>query len=733
MRALRAALVAALAIGCGARPPLPPSAGIVGPREASVGAVRVALARRATEGHVALGVFVRAREGSAALRAVAALVLEARGAGRWRVRASPDGLAIRTATTREALHEGLASLASALAVRDASAEEVERATDHVRRRRAARAADDAALATQLALLALGGQDVDPLGAAPQDAAITSDAVSAWLAEVLGAERVLVAAVGDVDEATLHDAVEAAFASAPSVRAPEADARWTRGSARVATGTHPTAAVATCAATPEEAARIADWVERLVPTAHAASYPLRGRAVVSATLVGDEHALATLAEAFRHAHTLDDEAAHAEARDAEGELLALGDAWLARTTGAACEGLGLALVRLGDEDVAGAEEPALDRLGERSDVLPSHLDDARAEALLENGMRVRVARSAGDAVAIALSWAAGARFDPPREHGRAALLAEVLARSCEPDADLHWADDEAFGVVIRGERETIERSALRAIDCARRAATEVAHTESVRASAIAALELGDRVRAWAAGVLAPGAPGLVAPRGSAVGLAAATQLDDAIDTALDPRRATLVIVGDEPPSRLLAIGDALGSALHAGSEPLPEPPTSIAEGAPEAFVTDAELDVPIGIVALRTTAGRSERAARSVASALAHGLAGRGLTPRAFFGGAAAGTSFAVVAVSGADAHLDALPAIAAEALAALEADPALEAEDAADAHSRALALAEPAALARSLASDQATSPAIEVARALLRAEVHTVLARPTSAPFRRTR
>lgn len=723
----------AAVVGCGAHAPPPVTAVPVGPAVSSVGSVRVLCARRATDGHVALGVFVRAREGSAGLRAVAALVIEARGAGRWRVRATPDGIVVRAASETRELDATLRSLASALEVRDATEDEVGAALDHVRRRRAARASDDAALATQLAVLALGGVSVDPFGSADDDGAITSRAVSAWLDGTLGAERMLVAAVGDVDEAALHDAIGTAFAGAPHVAPADTSAPWEHGTARAAVGTHPTAAGATCVRSLDEAARIADWIERLVPQAHAASFPLRGRAVVTATLAGDEHALGALSEAFRHARMLDDEAAHAEAREAESELLALGDGWLAALTGEADTQLGLALVRTSEDDAPPTTDATLDRFADGRDVTPTSVDAARAEATLENGMRVRVARSEGDAVAVALSWAAGARLDPPREHGRSALLSRVLARSCEPDADERWADDTTFGVVIRGERSTIERTALRAIDCARGAVTEVAHTEGVRASAIAGLDFGDRVRAWAASVLAPGAPGLVAPAGSAVGLAAATQLEDAIDAALDPRRATLTIVGDDTPARLLAIGDALGSALHAGTEALGTPPASVPQGAAEAFVTDAELDVPIGVVALRTDAGASERGARYVATALANALTVRALSVRAFFGVAATDNSFAVVAVAGPEDRLDALPTLAAESIASITVDDALAAQDAEDAHERALTLAEPAALARSLAADPSPRPAVEVARALLGAHVHTVLARPTSGPLRRTR
>ena len=727
--------IGAVAVACGAHPPLPAVVPRQGPVEASVGSVRVITTHRATDGHVAAGLFVRTREGSAALRATAVLVIEARGEGAWRVRATPDGIAIRMSSETSELDATLRSLARALEVRDASAAEVEAALEHVRRRRAARANDETALATVLAIEALGGASIDLFGTADDDAEVTSSAVGAWLAEVLGAERTLVAIVGDVEETTLHAAIHDAFSSAPHVAdAPEGTAAWQHGAARVAIGSHPIAAAATSVTSLDEAARIADWIERLAPGAHAASFPLRGRGVVSATLAGDEGALRSLATAFRDARTLDDEATRPEARDAESELLAIGDAWLARlTTAEIDDGLGLALVRASEGDAAPTTDETLDALTVTHSATPTTLDDRHAEARLESGLSIRVARSEGDAMAVAVSWAAGARFDPPREHGRAALLGRVLARGCEPDADASWVSDATLGSVILGETASIERTALRAIECVRHAATEVAHTEGVRATAIAEIDLGARVRAWAASLLAPGAPGLVAPGGSAVGLAAATQLDDALDDALDPRRATIAIVANESPERLLAIAEALGGVLRAGTAPLPGAPGEIPEGPVEAFETDADLDVPIAVVALRSGAGSSERGARFVAHALADGLAARGLPVRTFEGRAARNASFAIVAVTGTDERLDALPARARAALAPVTLDESLARADADDADARALGRAAPAVLARSLVDDRTPDSAADVARALLRAPLHFVLARPTAPPLRRTR
>lgn len=732
MRSATAVLVL-LIVACGGRsPPVVARPEPGGPQAASVGEMRVLAAPRATGGHVALGLFVQARGASASLRATAALVIEARSGAR--VRATPDGLTIRTTAEASALEEGLAQLARALAVRNASATEVEEAADRLRRRRAARASDDDALAVRLALEALGAGPLDPFGdlATPLSAAVVSE----WLAVTLGCERALVVAVGDVDEPTLHTAVERAFASPPHVGAEDVGPpAWTPGAARTASGEHPVAAVATWTASVDEALRVADWTERLAPDAHASAFPLRGRAVVVATQQGDEAALRTIGAALDHARLLDDEQATPRARDAEQELLSLGEGWLAGPSDPGeAPRVGAALIRVSEEGSLSteAEAPELDALVTTTPVAPTRLDATRGDATLPNGLILHVARASGEEVAVVLAFRAGAALDPAREHGRAAVLAAVLARSCEPDADVAWVDDATIGVTVRGASGTIERTTLRAVDCARNAINEVAHAEAARASSIAALDVGRRVRGWAATVLAPSAPGWVAPYGMPAGIAATIELEDAMRLSLDARRATLALVADEAPERLLAIGHALGSVLRSSTEPLPEPRV-IAEGEDQAFATDPDLETPLGIVALRTDAGASEVGARFVAHALASELSLRGLPVRSFEGVTTTGASFAIVAVTGTDERLDHLDVLAREATSHVVVPAELAHDDASAERERSLALAAPGALARALAAPTSVAPAPTIASALLSARRHLVIVRPTPRPFRHPR
>jgi hypothetical protein len=184
--------------------------------------------------------------------------------------------------------------------------------------------------------------------------------------------------------------------------------------------------------------------------------------------------------------------------------------------------------------------------------------------------------------------------------------------------------------------------------------------------------------------------------------------------------------------LLEVAAAIGGALRAGTGTL-TPPRAATESTSDAFSTDGELDVPLGVVALRTDAGSSELGARTIAHALAEQLSARELPVRAFFGEAAEGSSFAVVAVTGTEERLDALRTHARAALAAIAIPEGLAAEDAAAARSRALSLAAPEALARALAVDREVAPAADVARALLAAPVRLVLVRPTTAALRRAR
>lgn len=724
-----AALLVALALGCGGAPPPP-----VRPRPSPsapvrVGDVELVVRERATEGRIATGLFVRAPEGTAALRALVGWILEARQPA-LSSRATPDGLVLLARGEAASQRELLATLASALDTRSVTEEELAHALARLRAHRAGRAHDEHALAQRLAIEALVGDRLDPLGDPAGDDAIDLAAIEGWLAASFGLERALVVVVGTTTEEAARADVAAALASAPHVAAAAPAADWRAGAARVAGGDHGFAAAATSTPDLEEAARLAAWVPRLSPAARATAFPLRGRALVVASVEGDDDELASLALALGRARELDEEAPSRTARSAEDEALAIGDAWLAQLTGRWDAQVGLGLVRPGGpgDDGAEREDPAL-----QAPAAPTSsrtIDGPAGESTLASGLRVRVRAVAGDEVAVTLAFDAGAALDPPREHGRTALLAAVLARSCEPSADESWVGADDFGVVLRAEAGHLERTLLRAVECVRHAREEIAHTEGVRASAIAALSDDDRRRAWASRVLAPGAPGRIAPRGSAAGIAAASELDAALEDAIDARRATIGVVADAPTEHLLDVAEALGASLAASNAAL-ETPAPAAVATEDAFVTDPELVRPEAIVALRAE-GRSEVGAAAAATALAHALAAHGLAVRAQTGGVSGGESYALVVVSGEDAALDALPHTAALALAEATLPSALAEDEAAYARMRALARADVGVLSRSLATAPAASAdATTVARALLAATPRLVMARPTSSPVRR--
>lgn len=724
-----ALLVLALALGCGAAPPPP-----VRPRPSPsapvrVGDVELVVRERATDGRIATALFVRAPEESAALRAVAGWILETRLPA-LTSRATPDGLVLLARGESGDQRAMLDVLAAALATRAVTAEELAHALERLRAHRAGRAHDDRALAQRLAIESLVGERLDPLGDPSEDDAIDLAAIDAWLAASLGLERTLVVVVGATSEESAQADVAAALAEAPHVAAAAAPSAWQAGAARVAGGEHGFAAAATATPDLDEAARLAAWVPRLVPSARATAFPLRGRALVVASVAGDEDELAGLALALARARELDEEAPARASRSAEDETLAIGDAWLAQTTGAWDPRIALGLVRTEGPDDDGAERDDASLEAPAIPSAPRTIDGASGELTLASGLRVRAREVDGEEVAVVLAFGAGAALDPPREHGRTALLAAVLARSCEPSADDAWIGPDDFGVVLRAEQGHLERTLLRAVECVRHAREEIAHTEGVRASAIAALSEDDRRRAWAARVLAPGAPGRIAPRGSPAGIAAASELEAALDDALDARRAAIGIVAPAPVAHLLDVGQALGASLTAGRAPL-EVPAPAAPASEDAFVTDPELARPEAIVALRAT-GRSEAGAAAAATTLAQALAAQGLAVRARAGGVSGDESYAYVVVSGEDAALDALPRTTALVLASA-AVPASLADDAAElARTHALARADVGVLARALATapppdDDATA----VAHALLAARPRFVMARPTTSPVRR--
>lgn len=739
MRVVAGALALVLA-ACGARAGSQPTPTLhVDDVEAEISGVRVVARERAGSGHLAAALFVRVSAEPPSLATTAALVVEARSGGRLVARATADGITLRTTATSAALAPVVDALAEALATRDASSEEVASALTRLRARRAGRASDDRSRAARLAIAAMFGAELDALGTTRDDERLTSEAVSELLRTCFGAERALVAVVGDVRANAVESAVERAFAAAPHVDPRETSASALAQDVRVEVSDDDVIAVAHAVPDLEAAERARGWIEWADPSALVSAFPLRGAAVVVAVRDGGPDDAVALVSRVRRATFLHERSGHGIAPDVEGELLALGDAWLARRDAPPGDGMGVGVVVAGDRgdgapgsDDARANAVRMRTLG--AVALPSpaasgSLDETSADARLESGLRVRVRRVAGGTLAVAIAFEGGAVLDPRAEHGRAALLAALLAQSCEPDAEVTWVDARSIGLVVSGDPSTLERTTARAVDCARRVAQEAAHADGLRAEAIALLDESTRARAWAATAIAPATPGLVAPRGSAVGLAAASGLDAASRALLAPARATIVVIGDVEPARALEITRALAGELATSTEVAPPETRVGAVATGDVFLADPVVVAPEVIVTLRSDVGESTAAARATARALADALSAEGAAVQFWLGDAALGSSFVAVGVRGEDALLDALPARMAARFAILDPVPGLT--EAVETEQRRRALASPMEIARSMATSEAepTDP-LAVVRGLLAAAPRYVMLRPSAGPMR---
>jgi hypothetical protein len=724
-----AATLVAIA-SCGARSTERATTPQIGVTESEVSGVTVIARERAGSGHVAASLSVRVRAEPLALATAAALIVEERSGGRLHARATPDGITVHTTAAIDALDEVVAMLARALAVRDPSADEVAHAIERIHARRAGRANDEHARAARLAVAALFGEELDALGTADDDARITTESVAALFRSTFGVERALVAIVGDVAPQAVESAVARSFGGADHV-APDETATWTaREDVHVEISDRDVISVAAVVSDLDEAERAAGWVSWADPSATVSAFPLRGASVLVVVRDGDVTGVADLAARVRHSAIFAERWARAVAPDVASELAALDDAWLARGTAPEGHAIAVGLLAAGgrDDEETGDDARAtelrahaLSSLRER----PRTSSEPAGDTVLTSGARLRLRRVAGGTLAVALSFDAGAVLDPRAEHGRTALFAALLGRSCEPDADVSWVDARSFGLVVSGEPASLEHTVARAVDCVRRAAREAAHAEGVRADAIARLDDAARARSWAATAISPGTPGLVAPHGSAVGIAAASGLETTLAAILSPARATLVILGDVDPAHAAAVTDALTSELPRGAT-VADANVGDAAGA-DVFIADPVVRAPEVIVTLRSDSGESAAAARATARALADALTTEGAVVEFWLGDAALGTSFVAVGVRGDDALLDSLPARMADRIAALDASEGLEAAVEADAARRALA--SPLDVARAMASAEPVGDPAAVVAGLLAATPRYVMLRPSAGPL----
>lgn len=280
------------------------------------------------------------------------------------------------------------------------------------------------------------------------------------------------------------------------------------------------------------------------------------------------------------------------------------------------------------------------------------------------------------MSVALAFEAPAASESPVAHGRGAILARLVARTCG-DADAgqlrerlrRWGaqlepfrTNRGFGALLTAPTDRGAEATELLLACGLRPDTGRAALEAMRAEHLTALaaDVHTSHRQWAATALAPAAASWVSPRGSSgsVGRLSPSGVAAAFDEAAVGARVSLSIVGDITGADALAWAAPRLRRLAPGASP----PTPVAgsvgpELTPETF-DDGTPRVLIGWRSDGNATGAGD-GARAFAAAVGRRLTRRhGLAVRWQDGHADELGAWAAVVVEVPVARLDDLPTVA---------------------------------------------------------------------------
>lgn len=765
-------LCAALAVGCAsgprAAPPPKPQSGLALVRDGQGRGPDLAVLAQPGAPLLQLSLFIDAgsRDADPPQAATLAAWLVAQAAGSSaRAQVLPDGIEVSLPCRPAELSVCLARLQGALALREPEPRRLAAAQERLAAaRRAADAAEPTREADRLALAALFGEEraagFFPLGRAQDDGRAGSGQVREFLAQHMGPERALLVVAGDIAFEAVYDAAGDAFARAPAARAVRAQAREpANDEGGVAVDVADARALSLALFAPD------------LPSAHAAALAfkarleregealgLRGRlggevlpirggalALLRANAKDPAGAVQTAAHELERARREPSGTPSAESGQQGSSPLArrLGMQWIAlgASGGTAQLALGIgALVEGGRADRVGQADPDAEQRGKvRAQLqaafaaggalarpeLHGDVDDRGATVALDNGARLELRAREGDQVALAARFAHGAALDPPGLHGRTALLATLMATACaglSPDAlsarltELGAVleprvDAESFGLMLTAPAGQLQPALSLLIDCALHPGLARGDLNSARLRLLARIgrEGGEgELRAAAAELLSPGAPGAVAPWGSparqsGVSLAAVREL-----FAVNARGPLLTVaaVGPLQVEPTLAWAAPRLAAAAAGAAPAPKgapPAADLARPQPE-------IRKPtLGLALFRTPGGGADAAGARGFAALLRAAIGQVTDVTAVWhaGGAELGVGWAAVGLAGApeavEAAVASLPAIV-QRLPRESLELAADRAHQADERARAARLGSPVAEADALARRGAIAP-----------------------------
>jgi predicted Zn-dependent peptidase len=637
-RDLALALVCVAAPGCGAGPKTRPGKTVTPVEIVRDRAFSLAAIQRPSPGvaHLSLWIDAGSRDAPSApqLATTAAWIAAARGGSGIRANVTPDGTELGLRCVAAELAQCLGRLAKTLSVRRATEPEARRARSRLAAARdRADAADPGREADRLALRALLGREAEglfPLGEPRKDKTVTAEALQGFFREHYGRNRALLVAVGDVDQQRLRTAARKAFAEVPAATTARRSGPLDPEDGGLLVSAAPTNHLALVAAVADldTALAYARALNRLPesdeqqarPVVSTSAFALRGGAFLLLRLQAERPAAVLRRTAFELLR-LQQEGTGERVTTAEREGLpelarAAGEGWCTRVpeperTGAEIAmgvgavlhvgcGVGPAKNRRRKSDGDTAFDRARGRLQKAFSYayrlarprLRGSIAEKSASALAPNGVPIEIRRRADSTVAIAVRFRGGADNDPFALHGRTALLAEAAATACrgapsevlqerlqQIGASLHpLVEAASWGLLLTAPARHWQRALDIVLGCA------LYPSMSTRDLARARLRLTERLgpdgsflwsQGRAARLVSPGAPGLVAPRGTIETAAnvADRELRAFARGAIVAVRMSIAVVGDVPVEEA-----AVRIARRVGFLPAGTPPSAPASSA-----------------------------------------------------------------------------------------------------------------------------------------------------------
>ena len=472
----------------------------------------------------------------------------------------PDATELTLTCNTTALADCVDQLARALAFRTPAPDALSSARSNLRDgQRRALAQEPLSGLDQLALRALlgdGAPQFFPLGKVDSDLVAAGDAVPQFLTEHYGPKRALLVAAGDVEPNKLRELAETHFAHAPNAVL----SRTTRSlvpleAPKLSVSFEERGALA-FALTGTDLASLNDVThelrERVGSLASLSAYvfPARSGALALLHLQAADPELAldrvvrelsrlAVEEQREHTTLMPRDDLGSASRELGFDFASGGAtapagihfaAALALPAGAdpgpAGQGQRSELENKRREHAQSTFERALAQLSPK---LKGDSDEYAAAVTLENGAHLDVQFSQGSAVALSIRVGLGAEQDPALAHGQAALLATLTTTACAgmgPEL-LHSrfaqlgatleprVDGESYGVLLRVPTEHFEAAADLARRCVRTPSRDPRYLVEAGVQLqqrLRKLEAPLSLRARAANLLSPRAPGALAPWG-----------------------------------------------------------------------------------------------------------------------------------------------------------------------------------------------------------------------------